>query len=389
MSSSSSLRDYLHPPALTAGFVAVLVGFAGSVAIVFQAATAAGASPAQVGSWIMALGLGMGLTSIGLSLYYKAPVMTAWSTPGAALLVTSLPGIPLSEAVGAFIFSALLITLSGFSGIFERMMNRIPLPIAAAMLAGVLFQFGVGVFTSMESELPLVLVMCIAYLVGKRWWPRYAIVGVLLVGLAACAGLGKLEFSVLSLTFGAPEFVAPSFTLGTLIGVGIPLFVVTMVSQNMPGIAVLRTAGYSVPLSPVIGWTGLATLVLAPFGGFALNLAAITAAICAGPEAHENPQKRYVAVLSAGFFYLLLGIMGFTAAALFAAFPGEFVLALAGLALLATIANSLAGAVADDSCREAAIITFIVTASGLVIAGIGPAFWGLAAGLVAMQVFRK
>jgi benzoate membrane transport protein len=384
-----SLKLYFHPPAIAAGFASVLIGYSSSAVIVFQAARAAGATPEQIGSWMIALGIGMGLTTFGLSWRYKMPIITAWSTPGAALLATSLPGISLPEAIGAFIFSAILITLSGLSGWFERIMDRIPLPIAGAMLAGVLFQFGVDAFVALESRFGLVLAMFAVYLAAKKLVPRYTILSVLAVGCLLCLSQGLLNFSGFAVTLAAPQYVNPEFSWEALIGVGIPLFVVTMVSQNIPGIAVLRTAGYTAPISPIIGWTGITTLLLAPFGGFAINLAAITAAICTGPEAHADASKRYVAGLSTGVFYLLLGIGGSTIAALFSAFPSEFIFALAGLALLSTIANSLYTAMADDSAREAAVITFVVTASGLSLFGIGAAFWGLVAGVIATLVLSK
>ena len=382
------LKDYFHLPAITAGFVAVLVGYTGSAVIIFQAAQAAGANSVQIGSWMMALGFGMGITSFGLSLRYKIPIITAWSTPGAALLATSLSGISLPEAIGAFVFSAILITLCGITGWFARIMDKIPLPVAAAMLAGILFQFGVDVFVSLESQFGLVLSMFAVYLVAKKLVPRYAILLVLVAGLGISGFLGLLDFSGFSFKIGKPEFVMPEFRLSTLISVGIPLFVVTMASQNIPGIAVIRASGYNPPISPLISWTGIVTLVLAPFGGFAINLAAITAAICTGPEAHEDADKRYLAGLSNGIFYLLLGLFGATIAGLFSAFPKEFVLALAGLALLATIANSLYTATSEASSREAAIITFLVTASGVSLFGIGAAFWGLVAGAISLVIFK-
>jgi benzoate membrane transport protein len=381
------LRQYLHPPALAAGFTAVLIGYSGSAVIIFQAAMAAGASVEQFAGWMMVLGLAMGVTSIAFSWRYKMPIITAWSTPGAALLVTSLNGISMAEAIGAFMFSAVLITVSGFSGWFERALGRIPLPLAAGMLAGILFQFGVDAFASMQTRLDLVLTMFAVYLLAKLLVPRYTIIAVLAVGLALCQWQGLMNFSQVTLSFDLPQAVMPEFSLGALIGVGIPLFVVTMVSQNIPGIAVLRTSGYAAPISPIIGWSGVTTLLIAPFGGFAVNLAAITAAICTGPEAHADADKRFIAGLSTGTCYLLLGLFSSLIASLFTAFPAEFVLALAGLALLSTIANSLHTAVADASSREAAVITFVVTASGLSLFGIGAAFWGLLAGGFAHLVF--
>jgi benzoate membrane transport protein len=383
----SLVRD-LSVSAVVAGFVTVLVGFASAAAIVFQAAGAVGATPAQVSSWMLALGVGMGLTSIPLSLRYRVPVVTAWSTPGAALLVTSAAGLSIEEATGAFLVSAALITVVGFSGWFERAMDRIPVPIASGMLAGVLLRFGLGVFTAMRTQLALALGMFLAYLAARRLAPRYAVIAALLVGVALALAQGLLHVDAVRLGLARPAWVTPRFTPGAAVGVALPLFVVTMASQNVPGVAVIEASGYTVPISPLIGWTGLANLALAPFGGFTLNLAAITAAICMGREAHEDPRRRYVAAVFAGVFYLIVGIFGATVVALFVAFPAELVAAIAGLALLATIGNGLALAVGGENQREPALVTFLVTASGLTLAGIGSAFWGLAAGVMTLAILR-
>lgn len=379
------MRTLLAP--LSAGFVTVLVGFTSSAAIVFQAAAAAGATPAQISSWMWALGLAMGLTCIGLSLRYRAPVVTAWSTPGAALLVTALAGVSLAQATGAFVFCALLILLAGVTRGFERVMDRIPPGIAAAMLAGVLVRFGMEVFVAMGQRFGLVFAMFLAYLLARRLLPRYAVVLVLALGSAIAAAQGLLDFAALRLEMAVPVFVMPEFDLQTMLGVGVPLFVVTMTSQNVPGVAVLRASGYGgVPVSPVVGWTGAVSLVLAPFGCYAINLAAITAAICMGREAHEDPARRYLASVFAGVFYLLVGLFGATVGALFAAFPRELVLAIAGLALFGTIGGGLATAMKDEAQREPALVTFLVTASGLSLGGIGSAFWGVVAGGLALAM---
>jgi len=383
----SLLRD-VSASAVVAGFVTVLVGFASASAIVFQAAGAVGASAAQLGSWMLALGVGMGLTCILLSLRYRAPVVTAWSTPGAALLVTSAAGLSIEEATGAFLVSAALITLVGFSGWFERAMDRIPIPIASGMLAGVLLRFGLGLFTAMSTQLALALGMCLAYFAARRLVPRYAVIAALLVGVVIALVQGLLHVDAIHVALARPVWVTPRFTAGAVIGVALPLFVVTMASQNVPGVAVIRASGYTVPISPVIGWTGLANLALAPLGGFTVNLAAITAAICMGREAHEDPRRRYVAAVFAGLFYLIVGIFGATVVALFLAFPPELVAAIAGLALLATIGNGLASAVRAENQREPALVTFLVTASGIAPAGIGSAFWGLVAGVVTLAILR-
>ncbi len=375
--------------AVAAGFVAVLVGYASAAVIIFQAAANAGASQAEVTSWFLALGIGMGVTTIGLSLAYRIPVLTAWSTPGAALLVTGLADVGLPAAVGAFMLSAVLMTLVGITGWFARLMRYIPQSLAAAMLAGVLLQFGLSAFASMETEAVLVLSLFALYLVGKRWFPRYAIVVVLLAGLGLNGVLGLTDLSGFEWTLARPVFIAPEWSWRTLIGVGIPLFVVTMASQNMPGVAAMRAAGYEPPVSSAITWTGLTTLVLAPFGAFALNLAAITAAICMSPDVHPDRRKRYTAALAAGIFYLISGLMAASVAAVFYGLPEELVLTLAGLALLSTITSSLAQAVRHESEREAAVVTLLVTASGLTLWSVGSAFWGLVAGLIAWWLWRR
>jgi len=371
--------------AVVAGFVAVLVGFTSSVAIVFAAAQALGATPAQTTSWIWALGLGMGLTSLGLSLRYRQPVLTAWSTPGAALLAAT-SGVALPEATGAFVACALLITLAGASGLFERVMDRIPVAIASALLAGVLARFGLDAVGAVKTAPGLVLLMGLAFLAGRRWWPRYAVPGVLAAGIALAAAQGRLRWAEVEWAWALPVWTTPVFSAGALVGVALPLFIVTMASQNLPGVAAQRASGYRIPVSPVITATGVATLLLAPFGGYALNLAAITAAICMGREAHEDPARRYWASAMAGLFYIALGLAGGAVVGLLRAFPRELVVAVAGLALLGTIAGGLAAALKVERHRDAAILTFLVTLSGLSVAGIGSAFWGVVAGSACLLV---
>ena len=381
-------RFWIHDlslSAVVAGFVAVLVGFTSSVAIVFQAAQALGATPAQTSSWMWALGLGMGVTSLGLSLWTRQPVLTAWSTPGAALLAATA-GISMPEAIGAFLVCGALIVLFGVTGWFERVMDRIPLAVASALLAGVLARFGLDAVLTVQSAPLLVLVMAGAYLLGKRLWPRYAVPGVLLAGVAVAAAQGRLQLGAVDWAWAQPVWTTPSFSLAALIGVALPLFLVTMASQNLPGVAAQRAAGYQTPISPSITVTGLATLLLAPFGGYAFNLAAITAAICSGREAHEDPTRRYTAAAMAGVFYIAVGLAGGAVVGLLVAFPRELVAAVAGLALLGTIAGGLSAALKEEKHRDAAILTFLVTLSGVTMLGIGSAFWGVVAGSVALLV---
>ena len=388
-SASVSLFRDSSVSSIAAGFVTVLVGFASTAAIVFQAAQALDATPAQTASWMWALGIGMGATCIALSLRWKMPVVTAWSTPGAAVLATSAAGVSMGEAVAGFLVSALLIAIAGFSGIFERMLGRIPLSLASAMLAGVLLRFGIDAFAAIQAAPALVLSMLATWLLARRWWPRYAVIATLLAGIAAAALAGQLHLAGLRLELAQPVWTTPRLSLASILGVALPLFVVTMASQNVPGVAAIRASGYPVPVSPAIGWTGVASLLLAPFGAFALNLAAITAAICLGPEAHADPARRYTAAVWAGLFYLLVGLFGATVAGLFAAFPQALVLAIAGIALFGTLGNSLVAALREEDEREAALVTFLVTASGLSLLGVGAAFWGLVAGVCVRLALRR
>lgn len=377
------------PSAIAAGFVTVLVGFTSSAAVVFQGAQAVGATPAQTASWMLALGVGMALSGIGLSLHYRVPIVTAWSTPGAAMLLGGAAGLPLSDFIGAFLISGLLITAVGFSGVFERMIGRIPVSLASGMLAGILLRFGLEAFASLQTQLVLVLATFVAYVLSRRWLPRYAVIVTSAVGVAVAAAKGLLSTDHLAVQLTRPVFVMPTFSWTAAIGYAVPLFIVTMASQNVPGLATIRASGYSPPISKVIGWIGVSNVLVAPFGGFAVNLAAITAAICMGGEAHEDPARRYVAAIAAGAFYSVVGVFAATVVALFAAFPHELVVAIAGFALLGTIGNSLATALREDAAREPALVTFLVTASGLSIAGIGSAFWGLVVGGVCLLVWRR
>ena len=383
------IASWFSPAHVSAGFIAVLVGYTSSAAIVFEAAHAAGASPAEMASWLWALGLGMGLTCIGLSLYFRSPVLTAWSTPGAALLATGLAGVPMADAIGAFVFASALAALCGVTGWFDQIMRRIPKSLAAAMLAGVLLQFGLDVFTALAHQRLLVSLMLGLFLLARRHLPRYAVPLTFLLGLVVAAVQGMIKVGNIRVALTHPVWTSPGFSLPVILGVGLPLFIVTMASQNVPGMAVLRTNGYATPSSPLISWTGLTGVLLAPFGGFSFNLAAITAAICMSKDADPDPAQRYRAAVWAGVFYLMTGIMGATIASVFAAFPQALVVAIAGLALLGTIGNSLLNALSAEGEREPALVTFLVTASGLTLFGIGSAFWGLALGIAASWISER
>lgn len=377
------LRKDLSLSAVVAGLIAVIISYAGPLIIVFQAAREAQLAPDEVSSWIWAISIGSGVTGLLLSWRLRAPVITAWSTPGAALLVSMLPQVSLAEAIGAYIVAALVIAVVGLSGAFDRLMSRLPKAIAAAMLAGILFRFGAELFTSIKLQPALVLAMFASYLLFKRLSPRYAILSVLIVGCVVAGSLGQLNASALTLALAEPKFTAPQWSWHAIINIGLPLALVSLTGQYVPGMAVMRSAGYGTPARPILAVTALGSVLLAPFGSHGFNLAAITAAICTGREAHEQPGKRYIAGIACGLFYILMGTFGATLASVFAALPRELIAALAGLALFGAIMTGLAGAMADEQQREPALITFLVTASGMSFLGLAAAFWGLIFGLVA------
>ena len=337
----------------------------------------------MLSSWVWAISIGSAVLGIVLSLRYRVPIIIAWSAPGSALLVSLLPQISLNEAVGAYIVASLIIFLVGISGAFDRIISKLPAAIAAGMLAGILFSFGTGLFVSLQSRPFLVLAMFATYLLVKRLLPRYAVMAVLLVGCTIAFATGDLRQEALVIGLAVPVWISPEFTLSAALNIALPLVMVALTGQFVPGMAVLRGAGYQTPASPIIASSALGSLLLAPFACHGLNLAAITAAICTGREAHEDPSKRYVAGVVGGLAYLLLGLFGATLVSLFTAFPKELIAALAGLALFGAIAGALASAMAEPDDREAALITFLVTASGMSFLGLSAAFWGLMFGLAA------
>ncbi|WP_248422948.1 benzoate/H(+) symporter BenE family transporter [Escherichia coli] len=361
----------IPPPTLLAGFLAVLIGYASSAAIIWQAAIVAGATTAQISGWMTALGLAMGVSTLTLTLWYRVPVLTAWSTPGAALLVTGLQGLTLNEAIGVFIVTNALIVLCGITGLFARLMRIIPHSLAAAMLAGILLRFGLQAFASLDDQFTLCGSM-------------------LLVWLAIVIVIAQGDVVTNDVVFKPvlPTYITPDFAFAHSLSVALPLFLVTMASQNAPGIAAMKAAGYSAPVSPLIVFTGLLALVFSPFGVYSVGIAAITAAICQSPEAHPDKDQRWLAAAVAGIFYLLAGLFGSAITGMMAALPVSWIQMLAGLALLSTIGGSLYQALHNERERDAAVVAFLVTASGLTLVGIGSAFWGLIAGGVCYVVLN-
>jgi benzoate membrane transport protein len=373
--------DLLHP--IVAALISVIVNYGGTFILVFQGAKAAGLSPEQTASWIWSVSVGVGLTGAWLSFRYREPIITAWSTPGAAFLIAVLPGTPYPEMIGAYMLSAIGFVVLGASGCFERVVRMIPPGIAAGLLAGILLRFGIGAFGGAGIDPFFVGALILAYALLRRFTARYAIVGVLVTGIALLLGLGQVSFASVALKFAVPVWVTPEFSLNALLSVALPLFVITLTGQYMPGMLVLRNDGFKTSANPILTVTGLGSLIMAPFGSHAFNVAAITAAICTGKESHEEPAKRYVAGLACGVFYVLVGVFGTTLAALFVVLPPTFITTLAGLALLGAIGGSLATALVDLRGRETALITFLATAANVTLFGLGGAFWGLVAGLAA------
>lgn len=388
MSSSSSLRfnDLIHPS--VAGLISVIVNYGGTFILVFQAAKMAGLSPELTASWVWSISIGVGITGIILSWFAREPIITAWSTPAAAFLVTALVAVPYSQAIGAYLLSAAAFVLLGWSGYFEKLIRFIPASIAAGLLAGILLQFGIGAFSSMTVDPILVGLLILVYIVLKRFTARYAVVGILLLGIILLILQARVDLSGVQLSFATPVFTMPTFSLNALLSVALPLFLITLTGQYMPGMLVLRNDGFKTSANPIITVTGLGSLLMAPFGSHAFNLAAITAAICTGKASHEDPSKRWVAGIVAGLFYILVGLFGVTFAAIFMALPETFIMTLAGLALLGTIGGSLANALAEPKTREAALITFLAATANINLFGIGGAFWGLIIGLIAYLVLN-
>ena len=386
--SSSSIRlgDLAHP--IVAGLISVIVNYGGTFILVFQAAKMAGLSPELTASWVWSISIGVGVTGLVLSWLAREPIITAWSTPAAAFLVTALAATPYAQAIGAYLISAAAFVLLGLSGYFEKVIRLIPPGVVAGLLAGILLQFGIGAFGGMSVDPLLAGLLIVAYVVLKRFTARYAVVGILVLGLALLLIQDRVDLSGLSLKLAAPVFTMPAFSLNALLSVALPLFLITLTGQYMPGMLVLRNDGFKTSANPIVAVTGLGSLLMAPFGSHAFNIAAITAAICTGPEAHEDPSKRWIAGVAAGVFYILVGVFGLTLAAVFTALPATFITTLAGLALLGTIGGSLASAMADAKTREASLITFLAAAANIKMLGIGGAFWGLLIGLVAYAVLH-
>ena len=371
---------------ISSTLTAVVVGFASTILVIMEAARSVGATPAQQASWAAALCFGMAITSFILSWRYKMPMITAWSTPGAVLIATSQSGVTYANALGAFVVAGVLMLVAGLIKPLEKAIEKIPAPIAAAMLAGVLLRYTLGVPGAAMAMPVFVLPLIIVFFGLRMSWPLFAVPVIVVLGVAMAGFSGGFagnccEFGVTSLVWTTPEF-----DVQAMLSIGVPLFLVTMASQNLPGFAVLRASGYQPPVQPALIVTGLGSVLLAPFGSHAINMAAITASIVTGPECHPDPNKRWLVAWPYLIFYGLIGLMAASFVQILGALPKELITAIAGLALFSPLLGGVTAMMRDHKDIESALVCFLVTASGLTIAGVGSAFWGLVAGLVLFGV---
>lgn len=369
-------------PAVFAGFITFLIGISVSAVLVIQGAQTLGATPEQISSWLWALGLSIGISGLVLSWKYRYPVATAWSTPGIALIIATGSHYSLSSAIGAFIVCGILTAFVGFSGLFQRLLSKIPMRLSCAMLAGILLKFGIQIFTGLEQSWAFILTLLAIYLVAKRLWPRYCIVLTVVAAMILCPMFMPFQFPHLSWSLAKPVWISPKFSLSTIIGLGLPLFIINMSSQFLPGIGMIKSYGYQPHTNSLVGWIGVSQTILAPFGAFSVCLAAISAAVSLDDQVHPDPKRRYIAGISCGFFYIIMGLFATTLTGLLMAFPKIFIIALAGIALFGTISHNIAIAFKEPQDREPALLTFLMSASGVQFFGIGSAFWGLLLGIM-------
>jgi benzoate membrane transport protein len=391
----SDLKRDQSPTALIAAIIAILAGYGGPLAIVIQAAQTGQLSSELTTSMLWALCVTFGLAGFVLSFWTRAPIITAWSTPGAAFLITALQGVPYEQAIAAFVIASLVIFLIAISGAFDVVMNKIPKTIAAALLAGILFNFGIKTFTELSGHTALMLTMLATYLIGKRFFARYAVLAVLIVGCVYVFGVAGADVPRVSLHLAVPVFTMPEFTWTAVLNIGLPLALVTLTGQQMTGIAVLRASGYNAeqtPAKPLVALTSFLSLITAPFGNFGINLAAITAAICTEKESHPDPARRYISGLWCGVFSIILGSFAGVLVLFFLGLPTELITVLAGLTLLGAIMNGLTNAMSVQHSvpeREAALITFMTCASGVKLFNLGSAFWGIVLGCTAYVILTQ
>ena len=375
--------------ASVAGFLAVLIAYSGPLIIFFQAAQAAQVSDAMMASWIWGISMGAAIPSIYLSIKYKTPVVMGWSAPGTALLVTLFPQMSIHEAVAAYIISAVVIFMIGATGYLDKILRLIPNGIAAGMMAGILFQFGLELFIATDTMPFIVFSMLACYLLAKRWSPRYTMIWVLLCGVILSVIFDKMNPVAMNLSITIPTLMLPEWSWNSTFNLAVPLILVSLTGQFLPGMAILNLSGYDIPAKPIITVSSIASLAVAYVGGITIALGAITAALCTGKDAHELKEKRYIAGIANGVFYLLGGLFAGSIVTIFSLLPEEMIAALAGLALIGAISTNITIAMKDDTQRDAALITFLATASGMHFLGLSSVFWGICIGMMAHFVSSK
>lgn len=377
--------------AICAGFIAMAVSYAGPMLVILQAAQRAGLSEAQSSSWVWAVSVGSGITGLLLSLFTRQPIIVAWSVPGAALLLTVLGDYSYSEAIGAYIVAGLLGLLLSLSGLLGWLLARVPKPVLAAVLAGVLLPFVMEVVQAVLDSPLIAGGLVAAYFLARRWSPGYAVPVALCAGIALAAGSGQISNAPLSFMLTSPVFTVPAFSLSAIMGISLPLLIVTMAGQNGPGLTMLRSSNYRPNDRLLLSGGSLASILFAPFGSHAINLAAITAGICTSAQAHRDPARRYVAGISCGAFFIFFGLFSQTFLQLFAAVPAELVIAVAGVALLPAMQGSMQDMFDGPAsgAAEAAVCTLIITASGVAPLGIVSPFWGIAGGTLCYLALHK
>ncbi len=389
-----NLRDLPQTIALSgivAGFIVVLISYTGPLLIILQAAENANLTPEQTSSWVWTAIVGNGIGTILLSLLFRMPLMMPYSTSGAALLTVSLMRFPFSDAVGAYIITALALALLGMSGLFGRLMRVVPQPVVLALLGGVLLRFGIAIFNTLDDTATspfLVIAMVVAFFFAKRMQFRAPTLLTLIVGVIIVAGLGELHFEQVEIMLTVPQVVMPTFSLDAVLSLSLPLFALALSSQYAPGLAVLRANHYDAPINGILTITGLLSAVYAFFGSHGNCLGALTAAIVVGPDGQPDPDKRYGTAVASGVWHIILGLFGATIIGLFRGFPPVFVATIAGLSFVGVIASSLGGALEHPQYRDAAIVTFLCTAADFTLLGIGAPFWGLIAGVLVYALMR-
>lgn len=375
--------------AMIAGLLAVTISYAGPLVIFFQAGESAGVSTPMIISWIWAVSLGSAIGSILLSLYYKVPILLAWSIPGTALLVSLFPNLSLNEAVGAYIVAGFITLLIGISGGLDKILHHIPEGIASGMMAGILFDFGRGAFLAFANSPLLAFAMLISFLFAKRFTPRYAIVWVLFSGLVVAFCLGLIQTKqTLTTHITEPIFIFPAFSVQAILNLAIPLVLLNLTGQFLPGMALAKTHKYVVSSRPIITTASILSVLVAFFGGISIVLAAVTSALCMGKDCHDNPAKRYVGGVFNGVFYLVGAVFAGTLVGLFAILPKAFIALLAGFALLGALLTNLTTAMQHTYQKEPALITFLVTVSKVSLFGLSSVFWGIVIGMASFWILN-